>query len=153
MHTSNKLYWDTCKKRFPALFRNRRVVEFGSYDVNGTVRDYFEDCAYLGVDWRDGLGVDFVGLAHEFPVPPEPKKCDTVISSSMLEHDPYWEKSLRKMVEVLSDDGALLLSWGSALNLSHEEETCPDYDKTKNPKPFHPRPVRHVLDLLEKLVQ
>jgi len=150
MHTSNKLYWDTCKNRFPELFRNRRVVEFGSYDVNGSVRVYFEDCEYLGVDWRGGPGVDSVGLAHEFDKE-KLLKFDTAISSSMLEHDPHWERSLCKMVDVLSDDGVLLLSWGSALNLSHEEETCPDYDKKTNPKPFHPRPVRHVLDLLEKL--
>jgi len=148
MHPSNILYWDTCKKRFPELFKNRRVVEFGSYDVNGTVRDYFDDCTYLGVDWRDGPGVDHVCLAHEFD---ESMKFDTVISTSMLEHDPYWEKSLHKMVDVLTDDGALLLSWGSALNLSHEEKTCPDYDEKTNPKPFHPRPVRHVLDLLDLL--
>ncbi len=101
MHLSNSLYWDTCKKRFPELFRNRRVVEFGSYDVNGTVRDYFEDCAYLGVDWRDGPGVDFVGIAHELDTPSKPPKFDTAISASMLEHDPYWNMSLRKMVESL----------------------------------------------------
>lgn len=148
MHPTNSLYWDTCKDRFPELFRDRRVAEFGSYDVNGTVRDYFEDCTYIGVDWRDGPGVDFVAVAQDFDAA---QRFDTVISASMLEHDPYWNMSLRKMVEVLNDDGALLLSWGSALNLSHEEETCPDYDKEMNPKPFHPRPVRHVLDLLEKL--
>ncbi len=148
MHFSNRLYWSTCKKRFPELFRSRRVVEFGSYDVNGTVREYFDDCTYLGVDWRAGPGVDLVCLAHEFD---DPRKFGTVISSSMIEHDPYWEQSLRKMSEVLSDDGALLLSWGSALNTLHCVETCPDYDEEKNPKSFHPRPVKHVLDFLEDI--
>ena len=149
MHPSNRLYWSTCKQRFPELFEGRRVIEFGSYDVNGTVREYFDDdCTYLGLDWRKGPGVDLVCLAHELDVT---TKFDTVISSSMIEHDPHWKQSLRKMSEVLSDDGVLLLSWGSALNTIHSVETCPDYDKKINPKPFHPRPVRHVLDFLEEV--
>lgn len=147
MHISNKLYWRTRKDRFPELFCNRRVLEVGSLDVNGSVRRFFSDCEYIGIDWRSGTLVDVVCLAHDMPF--EPGSFDTVISASTLEHDPYWDKSLRKMVDVLTDDGALLLSWGSAICGTHSEYTCPDYHKRHNPKAFHPRPVVDVLNLLE----
>ena len=41
----------------------KRVLDVGSYDVNGSVRDGIEmlGCAeYIGVDMRDGPGVDEV---------------------------------------------------------------------------------------------
>jgi len=51
---------------------------------------------------------------------------DMVVSSSMLEHDPYWEKSLTKMVEVLKKNGLFIVTWGAARNLAHFLETAPD---------------------------
>ncbi len=149
MHISNKLYWSTVCDRFPELFCNRRVLEVGSFNVNGSVRRYFSDCDYTGLDWRRGDLVDVVCLAHDMPF--DSSSFDTVISASMLEHDPHWDKSLRKMVDVLTDDGSLLLSWGSAINKIHRENTCPDYHHRDNPAAFHPRPVVDVLNLLEEV--
>jgi len=146
LHISNKLYWKTCRDRFPELFSDRKVLEVGSFNVNGSVRRFFSDCEYTGLDWRRGALVDVVSLAHDMPF--DPGSFDTVISASTLEHDPYWDKSLIKMVEVLTDDGALLLSWGSAICKTHRENTCPDYHRSNNPKAFHPRPVVDVLNLL-----
>jgi hypothetical protein len=89
---------------YPALFRNTSVIECGSRDHNGSVRIYFHNPKkYVGVDWLNGMNVDVVSLVHDLP---EDEKYDVVISASMLEHDPYWDRSVEKMVKILNDLGS-----------------------------------------------
>ncbi len=141
MHWSNHLFWRLCKQKYNTYFKGSSVIEFGSADINGTVKDYFEDCEkYIGVDWRQDKGVDLVSFAHELNLEEE---FDVVISASMLEHDPHWEKSITNMLHHLKDDGILFLSWGAALNPIHECYTAPDGG-------FHPLLAGKVLNLLKK---
>jgi SAM-dependent methyltransferase len=136
------MFWAYCAAKYPRHFRRSDVLEVGSYDVNGSVRKYFSNPGkYVGVDWRPGRGVDVVSFAHEmaFDAP-----FDVVISASMLEHDRHWEKSLRKMVEFLKEDGILLLSWGGALNRAHDLDTADDCC-------FHALPAGRVIDLLRSM--
>lgn len=139
MHHNNELFWLACKKKYPSHFSKSRIVEFGSYYINGSVRSYFDTPSeYIGVDWRAGPGVDVVSFAHEFKCD---GKFDVVISASMLEHDPHWCQSIQRMVEVLSNNGILLLSWGAARNAEHEHDTACDGE-------FHALPAGKVLTLL-----
>lgn len=124
MHAANYKFWQTVKERYPSFFTNAFVAEFGSYNVNGSVRPLFSNCTYVGIDWRPGPNVDVVGLAHQVKLPYN--LFDTVISASMLEHDPYWKLSLTTMIRYLAPSGILLLSWGAAENPQHELETAPD---------------------------
>lgn len=140
MHDANRQFWATLRAEQPGWFTGRRVLEVGSFNVNGSVRDYFSACDYTGIDWRPGPGVDVVTLAHEAVFA---AAFDTVISASMLEHDPYWPDSLRRMVELTADTGVLLLSWGAAENAEHNNETAPD-------GAFHALPAGCVVELLER---
>lgn len=143
MHHTNRLFWGRCQRLYPRYFSNpSKVVEFGSLNINGSIRDHFSCSDYTGIDWRAGPCVDLVCLAHEVPFGPE--SIDTVVSASMLEHDPYWEKSLSKMAGVMKPDGFMGISWGSALNLAHYLETAPDGK-------FHALRVGLVLNYLEKI--
>ena len=143
MHPVNRTFWKRCAERYPRYFAApSRVIEFGSCYVNGTIRDYFTAPFYIGVDWREGRDVDVVSLAHKAPF--SPRSFDTVVSASMLEHDPYWRESIAKMVEVMKPDGLLVLSWGAALNSPHEYQTAPD-------SKFHALPAGKVLSLLKEL--
>ena len=143
MHGANRLFWEHCRSKYRRYFDGaREVAEFGSYDINGTVRDYFTGSGrYVGIDWRPGKGVDVVSLAHSFQTT---ERFQTVISASMLEHDPYWAASVEKMVSVLADDGILLLSWGAAKNKKHCLPEAPDGG-------FHSLKAGMVLRLLERL--
>lgn len=125
MHFENRLFWQRCSERYPRyFFPPSKVIDFGSLNINGTIHDWVKSPFYIGVDWRLGPNVDLISLAHEVPFRSE--FFDTVVSSSMLEHDPYWEKSLTKMVEVLKKDGIFIITWGAALNPEHFLETTPD---------------------------
>ena len=48
------------------FFSNKRVLEVGSLNINGTVRDLFNDCNYIGIDVGEGNGVDVVCSGHEY---------------------------------------------------------------------------------------
>lgn len=127
---------------YPALFTGTSVVECGSRDHNGSVRIYFRDTKkYIGVDWKPGDNVDVVSLIHDLP---EVEKYDVVISASLLEHDPYWEKSITKMVALLAEKGVLMLTWGAAKNGVHCLDDAPD-------GLFHPLPAGRVLRKLDEL--
>ena len=94
------------KERFPDNFTDARVLEMGSKDVNGTPRELFTDCTYIGVDVIGGDGVDFVGKAHEY----KDGLFDTVISTEMLEHDEYAEMSMKNAKDRLRNGGLLVVT-------------------------------------------
>ncbi len=85
-----------------------RVLEVGSYDENGTVRSLFAGCDFVGVDMRDGPGVDQVATSHDLPFDDE--SFDIVVSTEMLEHDPFPWVSMAEMGRVLRPGGLLLLT-------------------------------------------
>ena len=65
MHPANEAWWRQVREIYPHVFSRRRVLEVGSRDVNGSVRQFFDGGEYVGVDWRPGPCVDLVLLAHE----------------------------------------------------------------------------------------
>ena len=126
MHPANVAFWDYCQNKYSSYCHkvDGRILEVGSCYINGSVRDHFSNFSeYIGVDWRAGKNVDKVCYAHEMEFE---NKFDVVISASMLEHDPHWEKSIPKIVECMADDGILFLSWGAALNKPHCHDTADD---------------------------
>lgn len=61
-----------------------RVLEFGSYNVNGSIRALFQDAAeYIGIDIRHGPDVDVVADAATICGLGE---FDVVVSCEVLEH-------------------------------------------------------------------
>jgi len=143
MHFENRLFWQATSERYPRYFSDpSRVIEFGSLNINGTLRDWCRCSDYTGIDWIAGPCVDVVCLAHQAPFGPE--SFDTVLSASMLEHDPYWEISLIKMVEVMKRDGIFVVTWGAARNPTHYPETAPDGK-------FHPLRAGLALKALDDL--
>ena len=107
-HPEQQLFVAHCKRFLPAWFKNKTVLEIGSLDVNGSVRTFFEDCRYVGIDVGVGKGVDivaagesFAGATHGF---------DVVISCEAMEHNPCWRETLQNAVRMLKPDGLLLLT-------------------------------------------
>jgi SAM-dependent methyltransferase len=143
MHPANARFWKEVVKTYPMEFVGKRVGEFGSFNVNdpeNLPRSLTSQCDYVGVDWRAGPNVDHVSLAHEVDLEP----FDTVVSASMLEHDPFWRHSITKMVELLKPGGLLALTWGAAGNPHHCAAEAPDGE-------FHPLKAGLVLTRLREL--
>ena len=93
--------------KFPSKFQNKVVYDFGSLDVNGNNRYLFYNCEYVGIDLGEGKNVDVVSKAHEFK---PTKKADVCVSTEMLEHDIYWDKSLQNMLRLLKKGGVFLIT-------------------------------------------
>ena len=107
MNRSILNYIESIKSEYPKIFTNTSVVEFGALDVNGSPRHIFDTEKYVGVDGQSGKGVDIQSLCHNYKVN---EKVDVVVCTEMLEHDPYWDLSITKMVNILKDGGSLIIS-------------------------------------------
>ncbi len=100
-HPNQMSFVKTVKGCFPDSFANKKVLEVGSLNINGSVREFFTNCDYLGVDIGEGKDVDLVCKGHELPFPN--LSFDVVISCECLEHDVYWDKTFQKMCELSKD--------------------------------------------------
>lgn len=83
-----------------------RVVEIGSRNVNGTVRDCVGHDEWIGVDVEAGDGVDWVGDFAVWPGGP----VEVVISTEVLEHAPDVKGILDHAAEVLVPGGWLVVT-------------------------------------------
>jgi SAM-dependent methyltransferase len=86
------------------------VIEAGSLNINGSVREFFDDPQeYVGVDAKNGRDVDWHGIFHEYDGHPK-NHFDVAISTETLEHDPFWTVTLRTMIDFIKPEGALVVS-------------------------------------------
>jgi len=107
MHGSQTIWCEEIKRKFPKFFQSTRVFEVGSLDVNGSIRNLFENARYTGIDVIPGAGVDIVCVAHEFE---SKHKFDVVCSTSSLEHDMFWFLTLPKMMKLLDRSSLMFFS-------------------------------------------
>lgn len=84
------------------------VLEFGSYNVNGSVRPLFDGCArYVGLDVRAGRDVDVVCAAKDYD---GAGAFDIVVCAETLEHDPDPQATIASAWRALRPGGLLILS-------------------------------------------
>lgn len=53
-HPAQWHYCESVRQRFPDQFRNARVLDVGSLDINGSNRPFFTNCIYTGLDIGPG---------------------------------------------------------------------------------------------------
>lgn len=101
--------WKTwLRNEFPDKFKDAAVLDVGAGDINGNNRDWFKDAKeYIGLDVVPYANVDVVSIAHKYH--PD-RQFDIVCSTSALEHDMYWKKTLRRMVELTNPGGLMWFS-------------------------------------------
>ena len=86
------------------------VLEIGSLDVNGSLRDACPDgVTYLGLDFEQGNGVDIFARPGE-PFPIRDGFCDLLISTSQMEHDPKFWKTFLEFCRLTKDGGTIYIS-------------------------------------------
>jgi SAM-dependent methyltransferase len=92
---------------------NKRVIEVGAMDVNGSVRPLLESYnpkKYIGVDMSPGPGVDVICNAEKLLEVFEPQSFDVVISTEMLEHVRNWQKVISNLKALAAPGGIIYLS-------------------------------------------
>jgi SAM-dependent methyltransferase len=84
------------------------ILEVGSLDINGSLREFAPGCRYVGIDMAPGPGVDLVCEGQDFD--PGEDRFDVVWSAECMEHNPYWEATVKNMVRLLRPGGLFVLS-------------------------------------------
>lgn len=94
------------------------VLEIGSLNVNGSVRDLFPHWDYTGLDRVAGPGVDVVADGATFTTS---KRYDVIVSCEAFEHDPGWRSIVANVAKLLRPGGLFL---GTAAGPGREPHKC-----------------------------
>jgi SAM-dependent methyltransferase len=101
----------------PARFRSVRVLEVGSWDVNGSVRSFFSNAEYIGADVAEGPCVDIVQPGQDLDFPS--RSFDTVITCECFEHNPFWLESFVNMHRMLKPGGLFVMTCAATGRAEH----------------------------------
>lgn len=91
-----------------------RVLEVGSYDVNGTPRNLFSNRKrfpkYIGVDMRTGPSVDVVCNTHELVNKFDTQSFDVIVDMERLEHDSNPFESYHQLYRVAAPGAFVIIT-------------------------------------------
>lgn len=118
MHKEAMDFVLSVKAKHPRFFSGVRVLEIGSYNINGSVRGLFTQTNYVGIDWRKGPGVDMAVFGHELAFADH--TFDVVISTECLEHDRYAHATFVNALRMLRPGGAMLITAAGPERPPHE---------------------------------
>lgn len=110
-HKEQTNFCEKIKRLYPDYFIDKYVLEVGSFNVNGTIRDLFERCRYTGLDIEPGNGVDIACPAQEYSG--GAGYFDTIVSCECLEHNPHWAATIHNIVRMLAPEGLFLFTCAS----------------------------------------
>jgi SAM-dependent methyltransferase len=97
-------------KKFAKEHGTGKILEIGSWNANGGVRQYFKDAdEYIGIDPHGGKDVDLQISSYQIPQYFK-KDFDVILCLETLEHDPYFEYTVQLMHEYLKPGGWLVIS-------------------------------------------
>ena len=142
------------KKHFTKDWSNKKILEIGSYDVNGTIRKYFNNNDYTGMDLIEGKGVDVVydGKQIDF----EEESFDLTLSCECFEHNKYYRENFLDMIKVTKKGGFVVFTCASKGRSEHgtsrTNDASPgsqmkwDYYKNLNKKDFEKLNLKNFFD-------
>lgn len=117
----------------PRVF-GKRVIEFGSHNVNGSIRGCFPGCEYIGIDPWPGDGVDVVGRCQDYT---PTALADVVVTCEALEHDADASGHIDAAARCLKPGGLLILTCAGPGRAEHgcNGGTLPDTEHYGNIDP------------------
>jgi SAM-dependent methyltransferase len=116
-HRAQQEFCEKIKNKYPRFFKNKKVLDIGSLDINGSNKYLFTNCDYIGIDIGEGKNVDFISKGHEFEGPDE--YYDVIISTEVFEHDMYYEKTIENIFRMLRTGGLFLFTCASTGRPEH----------------------------------
>jgi len=99
-HKEQREFFEYVKNSMPEYFNDVSVIEMGSLNINGTVRDFYNATKYVGVDLEEGPGVDLVSPAQKVDLPDN--SFDVAVSAECFEHNPFWSETFANMYRIAS---------------------------------------------------
>jgi hypothetical protein len=94
-HLQQRDFFQKLQSKAPEAFADVTVLEVGSLNINGTVRDFFASRKYVGVDVAPGKHVDVVCNGEDLDYPDN--SFDVAVSAECFEHNPEWVATFQNM--------------------------------------------------------
>lgn len=116
-HLQQQEFCDKIRNQHSKYFKNKKVLDIGSLDINGNNRFLFTDCDYTGLDVGQGPNVDVISVGHLFEGPDN--YYDTIISTEVFEHDMFYEKTIENIVRMLKPGGMFIFTCASTGRAEH----------------------------------
>lgn len=146
-HREQVDFCKSVKRKYPDHFKKKVVVDIGSLDINGNNRRFFKGCCYTGIDVQEGRNVDYIGPAHEMLPTVAEVLCakvadryrrrvsishiiNAMISTECLEHDKYWDKTLKAMYDHTAPGGLIVIT---AAGEGRDEHGTTKHDPAMSP--------------------
>ncbi len=107
-HLQQLIYFASIARRFPRYFEGVRVLEIGSLNINGSIRQFFRGCEYLGVDLGPGPDVDLVCAGQDLALPDA--SFDVTCSTECFEHNPHWRETFANMIRMTRPGGMVCVT-------------------------------------------
>lgn len=116
-HDAQRNFIDKVRANLPSFFDGVKVLEVGSGNINGTVRDFFTNTPlYIGLDLAPGDCVDVVCSGHIYDTT---ERFDISISTECFEHDMNWKETFLNMIKLTKSGGLIVF-------------TCASYDRPEH---------------------
>lgn len=116
-HKEQMHFIQKIKDQHPSFFIDKKVLEVGSLNINGTLRDFFNSCDYTGIDVGEGSGVDIVCSGENYDAPDE--SYDVVCSAECFEHNPSWLETFKNMIRLCKEDGFIFFTCATTGRAEH----------------------------------
>lgn len=107
-HEAQRTFVQKVKDARPSLFDWTSVIEIGSLNINGTVRDMFTFANYIGFDVGHGPGVDYA-IPGQYVRYPD-NSFDVAITTECFEHAEAWRDIWLNMVRMLKPGGLIVMT-------------------------------------------
>jgi hypothetical protein len=124
-HEQQKNFFKRVKDKYPRYFTDVKVLDIGSLDINGSIRDLFDyPFYYVGLDLAEGKNVDVICPGHLYDSGFE---FDVVSSGECFEHDMYYARTIQNMIRLLKCGGLMVFTCASTGRHEHGTlRTTPD---------------------------
>ena len=116
MHPEQRAFCERVKNLFPQKFIDQDVLEIGSQNINGSIRELFSGGQYLGIDLGEGKDVDLICHGKDFY---RESPFDVIVSCETLEHDEFYAETITNSIRLLKNNGLLLLTMASYGRAEH----------------------------------
>jgi SAM-dependent methyltransferase len=123
-HKEQQDFCKYVKDLFPNRFKNVLVLDIGSLDINGSIKELFEDSEYIGVDIGEGKNVDVISRGHLYT---SDRQFDVVASTECFEHDEHYGLTIHNMYRLLKPGGLFFFTCASEGRPEHgTKRTSPE---------------------------
>lgn len=120
-HPAQRKFIESCLKRFTGVVASStNILEVGSQDITGSIRDYFPDTeskCWVGLDVGKGRGVDFVIPGELIQLPDG--WADVAFSTECFEHAKCWREIFLNMIRITHEDALIILTFAGIGRAAH----------------------------------